>query len=81
VRNVSLLEIIGAGLATNPISGSKIGIVQQILADEGFGKGQSGRLCLGFDSSCAIRSRHLGMKLHENAAVSGQRQQQGQALE
>jgi hypothetical protein len=78
---VARSEMIAAQTATKLPFHRKTGAVQQFFADWGFAGRQSGRRHLGFDSSCAITSGHLGTKLHEKAAASGQRQRQGQALE
>jgi hypothetical protein len=42
----------------------EMGAVQQKFADRAFDGRRTGRVCLGFDSSCAIRIAHLGKKLH-----------------
>jgi hypothetical protein len=62
--NVSKLEKMIAETATLRPQRRGICAVQQIFADEGFVDRLSGRLCLGFDSSCAISFVHLGDELH-----------------
>ena len=63
-KNASTLAKMIAETATLRPRTREVGIVQQIFAYESPIGRQSGRLGLGFDSSCAITWRHLGMKLH-----------------